>query len=227
MNADELPPHIACAADVWEWIRRGYVWTKREDSDTDTEQRLPPKPYYWDVIRLYQGTHPCYADPYFTKVNTDYDPNHWLWKKSRRMQFTWLTAVIDLHSAMYNDGVAIGVGSKKEKDADWLLRHRYDYIYERLPEECFAGGKPTVVRTAECVREYSNGSILMAQAQGPDIWRQFTYSDVHLDEVSFWPDFIETYAGLRPATKRSIALSSPREGSGFKTTFEDDVQDDR
>lgn len=224
----ELTPYQRYRIDLWELIKDGHILTQVEDADTEFGQKpvmkLPANAYYWHLIRWLQGKHPRW--PKF-RQQFGADPlgyRHIGVKKSRRMQVTWLTSTIGIHAVSFGNNRAWGVGSKVEDDADWLIRERYKFIFDHIPEDCWDGDKPTAKYKYCELRFPSIGGTVMGFPQGPHAWRQFTFYGVHMDEVAFWPDFLETLRGARPATQRSIVVSSPEEGSGFKQWFKDEVE---
>lgn len=159
-------------------------------------------------------------------------PSHWkylklffrLWEierfiaipKSRRMFMSWANIVLHLHYTFSKQGRHIAFVSKKEDDADELVR-KARFIMENIPEEVW----PKELRPRH---EYKYGQLIFPEIdskiqgfpQGADQLRQFTFSAIMADEMAFWEDAEQMYAASFPTLEgggKFTAISSP--GPGF------------
>lgn len=215
VRPEDLSPFVRYSAWPHLLVRDGHVWTMREDDDDATIVQMPLKPHIYHLIRLWTGDHQVLEE------HPEWDFRFQAVKKARRMMATWVYSALCVWDASTNEAAVNGVGSRKFDAADWILKRRMAFIYERLPASVFDGRKP-VMKMREGMIEFPEiGSQIIAFPQGRDAWRQYTFRNVMLDEVAFWEQFIETYSGLRPAARRVTMFSSPEEGSGFKRVFQD------
>lgn len=136
--------------------------------------------------------------------------------KSRRMFMSWANIIIHLWLAMTTQGRNIAFVSKKEDDADELIR-KAKFILENIPEKVW----PKELRPRW---EYKYGVLTFPEInskiqgfpQGADQLRQFTFSAILGDEMAFWDEAEQMYAASFPTLEgggRFTAISSP--GPGF------------
>jgi hypothetical protein len=192
-----------CANDPWEFLH--YVNTKDE---VDKEQReSKPFPVHLDYLK------------FLTRV--------WQKKrllaipKSRRMRISWTMLSLYTWKALFNLNRHIAFVSKKEDDADELLK-RVKFIVEHLDERI-----PKEFRRFEY--KYNNlyfpetGSRIQGFPQGADQLRQYTCSDVFGDESAFWEDAEKMYAASFPTIEGGggmCLVSSPAPSFFKKIVFD-------
>jgi len=116
--------------------------------------------------------------------------------KSRRMVITWLMCALHLWLAMFHQGRAVFLVSKKEEDSDELVK-RCQFIYEHIPESVLPA-KP-MMQSRYCYLGFAGlDSWIKGVPQGADQLRQHTASAIMCDEFAFWPLARETYEAAKP-----------------------------
>jgi len=189
--------------DPWAFVRDA-VWTR--DEARGQTRRYPNREYAELLIRRWQA-HPILAVA-----------------KSRRMVVTWLFVAANYWLARFHPFQKVAFMARKlgrtESEGSCELVRRALFIHRHLP--------PTL---PPCELEYSigllkfpeNGSEIVALGEGEEQARQYSFSSVLADELSFWEKSYETWVALRPTTEgggRITAISSA--GPGF---FRDLVHD--
>ncbi len=183
--------------DPWEFSK--YVFTKDEADKKNPIKRFP---YELAYIKLY--------------MRVWQNENRIAVPKSRRMKMTWTNVVLHLWDAMFHVGRHEGIVSKKEEDADFLLKERFKFILDNLD--------PELPRELLPRYEYKFGHLdfpeihskLQGFPQGEGQMRQFTLSNIFADEIAFWESAEGTYSASLPTLEgggRFTAVSSP--GPGF------------
>ena len=150
--------------------------------------------------------------------------------KSRRMFMTWALITLHVWDAMLHPGRNIAFVSKKEDDADELIKKAL-FVVENIPESVF----PKELRPAHnykfCSLEFKEiGSIIRGFPQGADQLRMFTFSRIMADEMGFWEHAEAMYASSIPTLDGGGAiscLSSPAPGFFKDLVFDqfDGVED--
>jgi len=132
--------------------------------------------------------------------------------KSRQMMLTWLIVLLNLWDAMFHVGRQIFFVSKKEEDANSIVR-RAEFVFEHLPpflkikkisKYCYLGFPQML-------------SEIRGVSQNADALRTYTASVVFFDEMAFQPYAREAYQAIRPTIEsggKFIGVSTPN-GKNF------------
>lgn len=143
--------------------------------------------------------------------------------KTRRMTFSWTTICLYLHDAIFNRVRNFAFVSKKEDDADDLIR-RAKFIFEHIPED-----KIPKALLPECEYKFNSLSFpnldskIRGFPQGADQLRQFTFSGIFGDESAFWDQAEEFYSATFPTIDgggRMTLVSSPAPGFFKRLCFD-------
>ncbi len=136
-------------------------------------------------------------------------------EKTRQMGFSWLAMATACTLCIFNDGMAIGFGSRKEEYVDKLgdpksLFHKAREFMRYLPVEFQAGWKSAHMRMT-----FNNGASIAGEA-GDNIGRGATTSIYFVDESAFLerPQLVD--ASLSQTTNCRIDISTP---NGMANTF--------
>lgn len=184
--------------DAWEFLST-CVWTMDQ---VDKKNPVKQFPYHFKYLKLYTR---IWERSRLVAV-----------PKSRRMFMSWCNIALHTHLAMWHKGRDVAFVSKKEDDADELVR-RAKFIIENIPEQKIP--KELVPKW-----EYKYGKLTFPEIgssiqgfpQGADQLRQFTFSALMADEMAFWDKAEEMYSASFPTLEgggRFTAISSP--GPGF------------
>jgi len=197
---------------TWLFGRPGLpaqVKTRDEHDPSIEAKPFPDKRYIREVVRLWQ-TH---------RMN--------IWEKSRQVMASWTLCALYLHDTQFGVNRLNFISSKKELDADALLRRCF-FMWENQ--------QPWL--KALCPAEYSfcrffrpdrssemPYSELFAIPQGGDIIRQYTGSGLLLDEAAFMPDLESALGAAQPMLKGGgrIDVVSSAEPGYFQDLAEDRV----
>lgn len=143
-------------------------------------------------------------------------------EKSRRMMMTWLFLALYLYDTLARKNHANFVGSRKMETSAFLLGdERMMFIYKQIPPTLWKD-KPELVARGKFGGGYTRlecpqtGSYLQAIASGADQLRQYTASNVFVDEFAYWDKARESMASMLPTIEgggRIDVLSTPRLGS--------------
>lgn len=148
--------------------------------------------------------------------------------KSRRMKLTWTCVVFFLWDTMFHEGVHSAVASKKEDDADWLLKNRFKFIYDHMDKKFPKHLLPKMV-DKYCLLEFpETNSKIQGFPQGEGQMRMYTLSNIFSDELAFWDKAEGTYSAAKPTLEgggRFVGISSPAPGFFKKMVF-DRLDDD-
>jgi hypothetical protein len=134
---------------------------------------------------------------------------------------TWTACGVLLHDAMFNEGRFNAIMSKKEEDADELVR-RCMFMYENIsPSKLPVKPKMKYKYTELSFPEID--SKIKAFAQGTDQLRQYTCSRVVGDEIAFWPFALQAFVSMKPTIEGGgkITLLSTRFPGFYKELIED------
>ena len=190
---------------------RYCVITQDEDDLRNPFKPLPldAKPYLEDVAELWL------------------ENRRMLIAKSRQVMMTWLFAAIFLWDAMFREGRLNVVVSRKEEDADKILK-RIKTIYINLPQvlKDFAPTKksPGNELGSYCRLEFKNGSVIEGLSQDPNAIRSRTASNIFSDEMAFQERARDTYVAMRPSLGRKgkfVGVSTPNGKEFFYKLFHD------
>lgn len=206
-NKETLDLVTKVATDPWEYLH--YVFTKDEVDQHMPVKRFPVQLEYLKLlVRIWQKRR-LLAIP-----------------KSRRMKISWTMLSLYSWKAMFKLQRHIGLVSKKEDDADELVRRvRFvvDHLDERIPREFrryeYKFNKLWFPET---------DSIIQGFPQGADQLRQFTLSDIFGDESAFWEEAQKMYSASFPTIEgggNMALVSSPAPGFFKKIVFDklDDI----
>lgn len=135
--------------------------------------------------------------------------------KSRRMFMSWCNIGLHIWDTMWHEGRATAFVCKKEDDSDELVR-RAKFILENLtdvlPKELIPRWEYKFCK----ITFPELNSFIQGFPQGADQLRQFTFSAILGDEISFWPDAQLFYSAAYPTLEgggKITLVSSP--GPGF------------
>src|SRR5947208_2645125 len=105
--------------------------------------------------------------------------------KHRRMLATWCACVVGTWDAAFHEGRTIAYMSKKEEDADDLVR-RCKFILDNIPKDALPIKLKYEYKYTE-LKFPEIDSRIKAFPQGEDQLRQYTCSRIFADEIAFWP----------------------------------------
>jgi hypothetical protein len=135
--------------------------------------------------------------------------------KSRRMTMSWFTISLYLWDTLFHDGRFNAFVSKKEDDADELVK-RAKFIFDHIPPEKLPREMLPECVTKFCVLEFPEiKSKIQGFPQGADQLRQFTFSGIFGDECAFWDQAKAFYSASFPTIEgggRMTLVSSPAPG---------------
>ena len=146
--------------------------------------------------------------------------------KHRRLIITWTYCGVVLHDAMFREGRFNALLSKKEEDADDLVK-RVKFIYDHIPKEKLPL-KPEFRYKYTEFRCEETDSVVKGVASGKDQLRQYTCSRVGCDEMAFWPACRDTFTALKPTLEGGgqVCLFSTRYPGFFQQIIEDKIDED-
>lgn len=143
--------------------------------------------------------------------------------KSRRMFMSWATLTLHVWDAMLHPGRNIAFVSKKEEDADELIKKAV-FIIENIPESVWPKELRPVHSYKYCTLEFKEtGSIIRGFPQGADQLRMFTFSRIMADEAGFWEHAEAMYSASIPTLEGGgcmTMISSPAPGFFKKLVFD-------
>jgi hypothetical protein len=201
-----------CRRDPW-WFATGWVWTRDEHADIlngENPIKKYPDKEYLRILFYHWLTNPIVLIP-----------------KSRQMMISWSLCVLHLWEAMfYKCGTHLFV-SKEASSADRLIQKCMG-IYERLPAflkraEANTGNKGKHVF---CKMEFENiESVVLGLKRGEDKVREFTITNLWMDEVTSNPEARKVYSAALPAVHGGgrITLSSSIDLGFFNDMVNDEV----
>ena len=136
--------------------------------------------------------------------------------KTRRMVMSWTNIALYTWATMFHIGKHYAYVSKKEDDADELVR-RSKFIVENIPQDILPKNLIPEWTYKFNVLEFPQlNSKLQGFPQGADQLRQFTFSGIFGDECAFWEKAEDFYSASFPTLEgggRMTLVSSP--GPGF------------
>jgi len=155
-------------------------------------------------------------------------------EKSRRMRISWLFCGLYLYDALSRKNHNNFVASRKLGSSAELLG-RMRFIYEHIPREDW------VVPEIKCrvdsegkgfirIDVPDNNSSIEAVAEGRDQLRQYTATNILLDEFAFWNDAEGSWAALKPTIEGGghidIVSTANRGSFMYRLLYEGDVPTD-
>lgn len=143
--------------------------------------------------------------------------------KSRRMFMSWACLTLHVWDAMWHPGRNIAFVSKKEEDADELIKKAL-FIIENIPESILPKELRPKHSYKYCTLEFKEtGSIIRGFPQGADQLRMFTFSRIMADEAGFWDHAEAMYSASMPTLEGGgcmTMISSPAPGFFKKLVFD-------
>lgn len=143
--------------------------------------------------------------------------------KSRRMFLSWVNLILYTWDTMFHIGKFNAFVSKKEDDANELVL-KAKFILDNIPESALPRQFiPKYDVTFGRILFPEINSKIQGFPQGADQLRQFTFSGILADEMSFWTDAQEMYAASFPTLEgggRFTAISSPGQGFFKRLVFD-------
>lgn len=187
------------------WFFLHYVYTQDEVDASNPIKRFPVNLEYLEYfVRLWQ------KEPYIAIP------------KSRRMKMSWTCISLYTHDTAFSIGKHQAFVSKKEEDADALLRRAkfiLDHLDERIPRELIPR-----YEYKYCNLSFPElDSKIEAFPSGADQLRQYTFSGILGDEMAFWPDAQAMYKGSKPTLEgggRMTLISSATPSFFEKIVFD-------
>lgn len=171
---------------------KGLVWTMNEHASLteSPKQRLPDRPYLRTLVEGWT------------------EEELLLIFKSRQMMVTWVYSAAYVWRCLHEGRRVLHV-CKKEGAADANLE-RMMFIYNHLPDPF----KPKATRKQALITfmHEDGNSTIQAASQTTDDARQFTFSDIWVDEAAFTPNFAEIHGAAMATIKgggRFLATSTP------------------
>jgi len=143
--------------------------------------------------------------------------------KTRRMTMSWYTIGLFVWDTLFHSGRFNAFVSKKEDDADELVK-RAKFIIEHIPQDMIPRELiPKAVQKFNWLEFPEINSKIQGFPQGADQLRQFTFSGIFGDESAFWEQAQEFYAASFPTIDgggRMTLVSSPAPGFFKKICFD-------
>lgn len=143
--------------------------------------------------------------------------------KSRRMFMSWMNIALYTWDTLFHIGRSNGFVSKKEDDADDLIR-RAKFIIDNIPTDKIPKEfLPRHDYTYAKLKFPETNSIIQGFPQGADQLRQFTFSGLLADELAFWENAEEMYSSSIPTLEgggRFTGISSPAPGFFKRLVFD-------
>lgn len=190
--------------DPWFFLSHCVFTRDQVDIHASVKPAPADRPYLFTLTRLFQ------REPLLAVL------------KSRRMWISWWAIAVMLHDAITHQDRDIYFVSKKEPDADELVR-RARFIHDSIPRSIWHDQLLPKAKYKENHLEFpSIRSGIHAVASGADQLRQFTASGILMDEMSFWPDCRETYTAAKPTIEgggRVLIISTPSPKVGTEPPF--------
>lgn len=128
--------------------------------------------------------------------------------KSRRLMLTWTMCAYILWRGIKNGATHSFLQSKKLDDADFLVKERCAYIYDKLPYwfKYVAFGGLTKPHVKEAKLQLPNGAMIWGFPQGPDVARQFTPSIIFIDEAASQDQLKDAVTAIMPLVEKQMEL---------------------
>lgn len=186
----------------WLWgdgdTSDGYVFTLDPHDEVNPIKRMPRKPYLDELVDLWLVERLL------------------LVPKSRQLMCSWLFAALYLWDAQFHFGRYIYFQSKKEDDADYLVRDRAGFILEYQPRFLWPRDFDFKKDVSYCrINFESQKSYIIGIPEGGHQIRSQVPSGLFSDEAAFQPEFEEAVSAVQACVKgggRFTAVSSAYEG---------------
>lgn len=201
---NEFENYMRYKNDPWAFLIE-CCYTKDGNDRATPVKTLPDK----DYLRLY-----CYTWQRYPLVAVP---------KSRRMTISWVTIGLYVWDTMFNRARHNAFVSKKEEDADVLVKKAQFMVdnipRDKIPEELI----PKYRSKFNLLDFYEIESKIQGFPQGADQLRQFTLTGIFGDESAFWEQAQLFYAASLPTIDgggRMTLVSSPAPGFFKKLVFD-------
>jgi hypothetical protein len=199
-----LENYLRYRDDAWAFITE-CVRTKDEVDKNSPIKPFPNKEYLQLYTKIWQR-YPLLAIP-----------------KTRRMTMSWMTISLYVWDTIFHKGRFTAFVSKKEDDADFLVK-RAKFIIDNLDREKLSDNFIPKYKEKFCVLEFPEiDSKIQGFPQGADQLRQFTFSGIFGDECAFWEQAQEFYSASFPTIDgggRMTLVSSPAPGFFKRLCFD-------
>lgn len=191
-------------AQPWDFLLE-CCYTKDQVDQVKPIKLLPNREYARLYVKLWQK-YPLIAVP-----------------KTRRMTMSWYTVALHLWDAIFHGGRYMAFVSKKEDDADELVK-RAEFIFDHIPTDKISRDLLPQKESKFCVLSFPDiDSKIEGFPQGADQLRQFTFSRIFGDECAFWEYAQKFYAASFPTIEGGgcmTLISSPTPGFFKKLCFD-------
>lgn len=180
----ETDPRRAWDPKTNPWVKikvPGWVYTQDEHDEVTPYKLLPDKEYL--RVISYMWVH----------------ENRLLIPKSRQVMITWLFCCIAAHEHLFRQARRSAFISKKFDDADALI-DRVEIVKKRLPLERF--NVPQVRRVRGILDVPDVGSMIQAMSEEAAALRQYTFSWIFSDELSFQEQAAEIVRAAMPTIQK-------------------------
>lgn len=200
----DIKERLVWLSDPYNFVHT-CVYTRDQVSSSEPVKPAPTdRDYLKSVIRLWQTEPLIYI------------------LKSRRMWMSWLMIALFLHDTLTGEERDNFFISKKEPDADDLVR-RARFIFEQIPDEIWPRDLLPKAKYKENNLIFDDiGGRIRAVASGADQLRQYTASNILMDEFAFWPLARETLTAAKPTTEgggKITIITTPCESFGSDEPF--------
>ena len=173
----------------WTYLKH-FTYTLDEHDPTTIAKPFPEQAYLRVFERIFRERKVTYLE------------------KSRQMKITWTECALILHETMNKKAQLIAVQSKKQDDANQIIK-RQTHIYTNMLHYAglfdasggfsYAKMVGEKIGTNDKLEFPKNKSEIMAIPQGADIVRSYTWSRIFGDEINHQPETAEAYAAAMPA----------------------------
>lgn len=201
---DKLARYIQYRNDPWLFIT-DCVFTLNEVNKDAPIQKFPDKEYLKLYTKLW-NKYPLIAIP-----------------KTRRMTMSWMTISLFVWDTIFHKGRFTAFVSKKEDDADFLVK-RAKFIIDNLDRTKLPDELIPKYEEKFCVLNFPDiNSKIQGFPQGADQLRQYTFSGIFGDESAFWEMAEKFYSASLPTIDgggRMTLVSSPAPGFFKKLCFD-------
>jgi len=205
------PPQVA--DNLYHFRRHPWVFFEHAVYTLDQADQ-------WSPIKKF----PAHLDYLRWMVDQIWTENLLAIVKHRRMVMTWTCCAMLLWDAMFHEGRFNALLSKKEEDADELVR-RCKFVYDNIPKEVMPFKPACTLKYTE-LRFSEIDSIIKGFPQGADQLRQYTCSRIVADEMAFWPQARQSFVSMKPTIEGGgkIVLLSTRYPGFFREIIEDQLE---
>ena len=204
LPSDPLTAFRILRFDPWAFLRFAVYTKDQVDLLAPVKPAPTERSYIKTLVRIWE------QEPLFTLV------------KSRRMWCSWLFVSLYLWDTCMHRHRDNYFVSKKESDADELVR-RAEFIYESIPKKIWHPDlRPPKHYKENNLLFPGIGSGIHAVAQGADQLRQMTASGILMDEFGFWEKDKDTYTSSKPTIEgggRVTIVSTPPPRYGTDPSF--------